>query len=65
MYLIAGSDEGSNMEVIHVETGESYHTIKTSGPCPVVAWHPNRYHVAYTDMSGLKIIQPDTPSSSR
>lgn len=65
MYIVGGSDEGAGLEIAHVETGEYVHSVKTSGPCSAVAWHPQRYHLAYTDIGGLKIIQADASSSSR
>jgi WD40 repeat protein len=58
-YIVGGSDEGSGLEIAHVETGEYVQSVKTSGPSPVVAWHPSRYHLAYTDIGGLKIIGVD------
>lgn len=58
-YIVGGSDEGNGLEIAHTETGEYVHSLKTSGPCPVVAWHPNRYHLAYTDLGSLKIIGVD------
>ena len=42
-YVVGGSDEGTGLEIVHAETGDLVHTFKTSGPCPVVAWHPSRY----------------------
>lgn len=59
-YIVGGSDEGSGLEIAHVETGEYVHSIKTSSPCPVVAWHPSRYHLAYMDLGGLKIVGVDS-----
>ena len=59
-YIVGGSDEGSGLEIAHVETGEYVHSVKTSSPCPVVAWHPSRYHLAYMDLGGLKIIGVDS-----
>ncbi len=58
-YIVGGSDEGSGLEIAHVETGDYVHTVKTSGPCPVVAWHPNRYWLAYTDLGSLRIVGVD------
>jgi THO complex subunit 3 len=55
-YVVGGSDEGSGLEISHVETGEQVHSIKTTGPCPIVEWHPSRYWLAYTDFAGLKIV---------
>jgi len=52
-FIVGGSDEGVGLEIAHTETGEYVHSVKTSGPCPVVAWHPSRYWLAYTDSSGL------------
>jgi len=58
-YIVGGSDEGTGLEIAHTETGEYVHTVKTTAPCPVVAWHPSRYYLAYTDIGGLKIINVD------
>jgi THO complex subunit 3 len=60
-YIVGGSDEGPGLEIAHAETGEYVHSVKTAGPCPVVAWHPNKYCLAYTDLGSLKIIgvEPD------
>lgn len=41
----------------HVETGEYIHTIPTTAPASCVAWHPNRYWIAYSgDQGGVKIV---------
>ncbi|KAG6273583.1 hypothetical protein E4U49_008044 [Claviceps purpurea] len=58
-YVVGGSDEGSGLEVCHVETGEHVHTFKTAGPCPVVAWAPTRYCLAYSDLGILRIVGVD------
>jgi THO complex subunit 3 len=55
-YIVGGSDEGAGLDIAHVETGEIVHSLKTAGPCPIVAWHPNRYWVAYSDLGSLKIF---------
>jgi THO complex subunit 3 len=59
-YIVGGSDEGAGLEIAHVETGEYVHSVKTAGPCPVVAWHPSKYLLAYTDLGSLKIIGVDS-----
>lgn len=43
----------------HVETGEHVHTFKTAGSCPVVAWAPTRYCLAYSDLGMLRIVGVD------
>jgi THO complex subunit 3 len=58
-YIVGGSDEGPGLEIAHTETGEYVHSIKTAGPCPIVAWHPSRYSLAYADAGSLKIIGVD------
>jgi THO complex subunit 3 len=62
-YVVGGSDEGLGLEIAHVETGEYVHSVKAEKPCPVVSWHPSRYHLAYVDVggsaAGLKIIGVD------
>lgn len=51
---------GSGLEVTHTETGDHVHTFKTAGACPVVAWAPTRYCLAYSDLGTLRIIGLDT-----
>ncbi|PHH91558.1 hypothetical protein CDD83_11209 [Cordyceps sp. RAO-2017] len=58
-YIVGGSDEGSGLLVYHVETGELVHTFKTAGACPVVAWAPLRYCLAYADLGVLRIVGVD------
>lgn len=58
-FIVGGSDEGVGLIFCHVETGETVYTAKTSTAAPVVAWHPSKYHIAYADSGGLKIINPD------
>ncbi|RKF76027.1 THO complex subunit 3 [Golovinomyces cichoracearum] len=60
-YIVGGSDEGAGLEIIHTETGEHVHSIKTPGghPCTIVSWHPSKYWLAYTDLGGLKILGVD------
>ena len=56
-FVVGGSDEGSGIEVAHVETGEVVHTVPTGAPASCVAWHPGRYWLAYSgDPMGLKIV---------
>lgn len=59
-FIVGGSDEGNGLEIAHTETGEHVHSMKTSGPAPVVEWHPSRYYLAYADMHGLKIVGLDS-----
>ena len=59
MYLVGGSDEGTGVEVYYAETGEHVHTFKTASSCPVVAWHPTRYFLAFTDAGTLRIVGLD------
>ncbi|KAK3192728.1 hypothetical protein K4F52_001082 [Lecanicillium sp. MT-2017a] len=58
-YVVGGSDEGNGLEVSHVETGEHVYTFKTAGSCPVVAWAPTRYCLAYSDLGMLRIVGVD------
>lgn len=59
-YVVGGSDEGSNLEVAHVETGDYVFSQKTKDPCPVVVWHPSKYHLAFAEgPAGLRIVQID------
>lgn len=55
-YVVGGSDEGAGLEIAHTESGDNQHSIKTAGPVPIVAWHPSRYCLAYTDMGSLRIL---------
>lgn len=50
---------GNGLEVTHVETGEHVYTFKTAGSCPVVAWAPTRYCLAYSDLGVLRIVGVD------
>ncbi|KAF6822679.1 THO complex subunit 3 [Colletotrichum plurivorum] len=58
-FLVGGSDEGSGLDIRHVESGDQVHTLKTAGPCPVVAWAPTRYCLAYSDLGILRIVGVD------
>ncbi len=56
-YVVGGSDEGTGLDIAHVETGEYVYRVETPWPAPCVQWHPNRYVLAYSgDPAGLKII---------
>ena len=61
-YIVTGSgtdarDGSAGIEVYHADTGDIAHTIDTSNPVTVSAWHPLRYWVAYAgDPGGLKIV---------
>jgi THO complex subunit 3 len=59
-YVVGGSDEGSGLDICHVETGEVVHTFKTAGPCAQVAWAPLRYQLAYADLGTLRIVGVET-----
>lgn len=50
---------GTGLEVTHAETGDHVHTFKTAGSCPVVAWAPTRYCLAYSDLGVLRIVGVD------
>ncbi|KAI0196326.1 WD domain-containing protein [Xylaria flabelliformis] len=56
LFIVGGSDEGTGLEITVSETGEHLCTYKTRTPSPVVAWAPNKYALAYTDMGSLRII---------
>lgn len=58
-YIVGGSDEGTGLDVTHAETGEKIYNFKTAGSCPIVAWAPTRYQLAYTDAGSLRIIGVD------
>ncbi|MCJ1461698.1 hypothetical protein MMC07_000296 [Pseudocyphellaria aurata] len=56
-YIVGGSDEGTGLEIAHVESGEYVYVLPTTAPAPCVAWHPSRYWLAYSgDPMGLKIV---------
>ncbi|KAI9674757.1 MAG: hypothetical protein M1817_001661 [Caeruleum heppii] len=56
-FVCGGSDEGTGVEIAHVESGEYVHSLPTTHPAPCVAWHPSRYWLAYSgDPMGLKIV---------
>lgn len=58
-YICAGSDEPGavNIDIANLDTGEHVYTVPTSHPVPNVAWHPNKYWLAYSgDPLGLKIV---------
>lgn len=50
---------GSGLEISHVETGDHVYTFKTASACPVVAWAPIRYCLAYGDLGVLRIVGLD------
>ncbi|KAF2089069.1 WD40 repeat-like protein [Saccharata proteae CBS 121410] len=56
-YIVGGSDEGTGLDIAHVETGEYVHRVETNFSAPCVQWHPSRYVLAYSgDPTGLKIV---------
>ncbi|KAI9816422.1 MAG: hypothetical protein M1832_005089 [Thelocarpon impressellum] len=58
-YVCGGSDEGTGIEIAHVDSIDYVYTLPTAHPAPYVAWHPHRYWLAYSgDPSGLKIVGP-------
>ncbi|TPX17445.1 uncharacterized protein E0L32_003088 [Thyridium curvatum] len=59
-YVVGGIAEESGLEISHTESGEHVHSLKTAGVCPVVAWAPTRYCLAYSDAGSLRIIGVDT-----
>lgn len=59
-FLVAGCgadrDGDKGLDIYHVDTGESVHTIETVNAVSWVAWHPLRYAIAYGgDPGGLKV----------
>ncbi|KAI6785855.1 THO complex subunit-like protein [Emericellopsis cladophorae] len=64
-FIVGGSDEGNGLVVTHAETGDKVHTFNTVGPCPLVAWAPTRYWLAYNDMGYLKIVGVDVDKLDR
>ncbi|KAL2756151.1 hypothetical protein ACRALDRAFT_1081871 [Sodiomyces alcalophilus JCM 7366] len=59
-YIVGGSEEGSGLDIFHVESGDRAHTIKTARASPVVAWAPTRYCLAYVDQDVLRIAGVDS-----
>ncbi|KAI9761384.1 MAG: Tripartite DNA replication factor [Chaenotheca gracillima] len=56
-FICGGSDEGTGIDIAHAESGEYVHSIPTLQPASSVAWHPQRYWIAYSgDPMGLKIV---------
>ncbi|KAI9209594.1 WD40-repeat-containing domain protein [Polychytrium aggregatum] len=45
--LLAFGSEDHIIDICHVETGEQIHTIASTAATNTVAWHPNRYILAY------------------
>jgi THO complex subunit 3 len=57
-YVVGGSDEGSGLDIAHVDSGEYVHRVDC-GPAPVVQWGPRDYSLAYSvseGSGGLRII---------
>ncbi|KAJ3325916.1 hypothetical protein HDV06_002301 [Boothiomyces sp. JEL0866] len=46
--LLALSSEDSKIEIVHAESGELIHTIKTNASVPCVAWNPSKQLLAYS-----------------
>lgn len=55
-YVIGGSDEGDGIEIGHVDSGEYVHRAEAPKCNGLVAWHPNRYWVAWAGDGGLRVI---------
>jgi THO complex subunit 3 len=56
-FIVAGSDEGTGIDIAHAETGEYLHRVETNVSAQCVAWHPSRYWIAWAgEPGGLKII---------
>jgi len=58
-YLVGGSDEGTGIEIGHVETGDYVHKIETTSTVPFVQWSPRDYSLAYApgdSVGGLKVL---------
>lgn len=58
-YVCGGCDEGTGIQIAHVESGDPIYEIPTSHTATYVAWHPQRYWLAYSgDPMGLSILGP-------
>jgi THO complex subunit 3 len=58
-YIVGGSEEGTGLDIAHVESGEYVHRIETPGTVPHVQWSPKDYALAYAPgegAGGLKIL---------
>lgn len=59
-YVVGGCDEGTSLEVVHVESGECVGKVElgaTGGGAGQVAWHPGKYWIAYAgEGGGLRIL---------
>ena len=61
-YIVGGCDEGSGLEVVHVESGEGVGRVElgsgsSGGGGGQVAWHPGKYWIAYAGEGGaLRIL---------
>lgn len=56
-FVVGGSDEGTGLEVVHVESGDVVGRVETGGGGGVVQWHPGRYWVAWAgEGGGLRIL---------
>lgn len=55
--MVGGSDEGSGVEVVHVESGDVVGRVETGGGAGVVSWHPAKYWIAWAgEAGGLRIL---------
>ncbi|KNC85727.1 hypothetical protein SARC_02101 [Sphaeroforma arctica JP610] len=48
---LASAAELDQIDISHVESGESVHQIELEGQCTAVAWHPSKHFLAYTAYS--------------
>ena len=56
-WVVGADEEGSTLDVVHVETGEAMGKVETSGSASAIAWHPSRYWIAWAgEGGGLRIV---------
>ncbi|KAJ4380429.1 hypothetical protein N0V86_003784 [Didymella sp. IMI 355093] len=58
-YITAGSDDKDEkkIKIAHVETGDVVHEVSCQKASSVIAWHPCRYVLAYSqEEQGLRIV---------
>lgn len=62
-YLIGADDEADTLDVVHVESGDSMGKIKDLlQGATAVAWHPNRYWIAWAGEGGIMVKRAENPN---
>lgn len=56
-FVVGADDEGTSLEVVHVESGDTMGKVDCPQGANVVAWHPSRYWIAWAgEGGGLRIL---------